>query len=95
MSTAKGRRHMGRVAQLPCMLCQYLGLGDNHAVEVHHIREEQGAGQRADDMLTVALCIEHHRGPSGVHGLGKRGFFARYKITELDLLAMTLEALEA
>lgn len=95
MSTAKGRRHMGRVAQLPCIVCAHMGMGDVRPVEVHHIREEQGAGQRADDMLTVALCPEHHRGKSGVHGLGKRGFFTRYKITELDLLAMTLEALEA
>ena len=94
MSTAKGRRHMGRVAQLPCMLCQHIGLGDNYTVEVHHIREEQGAGQRADDMLTIPLCAEHHRGPSGTHGLGKRGFYTRYKVTELDLLAKTLEALE-
>ncbi len=30
---------------------------------------------------------------SGVHGLGTRGFECRYKLSELDLLAMTLEAL--
>ena len=89
----KGKRHMGRVASVPCVLCQHLGLGNSDG-EVHHIREGQGAAQRADDMLTVSLCTEHHRGASGVHGLGVKGFYTRYKLTELDLLAMTLEALE-
>jgi hypothetical protein len=86
--SAKGKRHMGRVAALPCVLC------GAEPVEVHHIREGQGAAQRADDMLTVALCPSCHRGPNGLHGLGKRGFAAQYKRDELSLLAATLEALE-
>lgn len=92
--SAKGSRHMERVAGLPCVLCQHIGAGERYGVQVHHIREGQGAAQRADDMLTVALCEPHHQGPLGVHGLGRRGFERQYKITELDLLAMTLEALE-
>ena len=62
--------------------------------DAHHIKEGTGASQRADDMLSVALCKEHHQGASGFHGLGRKGFYARYKLDELDLLAMTLEALE-
>lgn len=92
--SAKGKRHMGRVAMVPCVLCRHLGLGDSPA-EVHHIREGQGAAMRADDMLTASLCPAHHRGNDGIHGLGRRGFETRYKLTELDLLAMTLEALES
>lgn len=91
--SAAGRRHMGRVAQVPCVLCTHLGLGSTLS-EVHHIRAGQGAAQRAQDVLTVALCPEHHRGASGLHGLGVKGFYTRYKLDELDLLAMTLEALE-
>lgn len=93
MSNA-GKRHMHRVRELACVLCEHLGMRQEHITEAHHIREGQGAAQKADDMLTCALCEEHHRGASGVHGLGKRGFFAKYKIEELDLLAMTLERLE-
>jgi hypothetical protein len=92
--SAKGKRHMGRVASLPCVLCKHMGLGDNFAVQVHHIREGQGASQRAQDVLTVSLCQPHHLGPDGVHGLGRKGFYNRYKLDEIDLLAMTLEALE-
>lgn len=84
--------HMGRVAALGCILCRHLGNGATPA-EVHHIRDGQGAAQRASDWLTVPLCPEHHRGESGLHGLGRRGFERRYRLGELDLLAMTIEAL--
>jgi hypothetical protein len=45
-------------------------------------------------MLTIPVCYEHHLGASGIHGLGRKGFYARYKIDELQLLAATLEKLE-
>lgn len=85
--SAAGKRWMGRVAQLPCAICCA------SPVSVHHIREGQGASQRAQDTLTVPLCPEHHQGASGIHGLGRKGFYARYKRDELDLLADTIERL--
>lgn len=90
MSTAAEKQHMGRVAMVPCVLCKHLGLGDTPA-EVHHIIE---SGRRVSHYITVALCPEHHKGATGVHGLKERGFEAMYKLTALDLLAMTLEAIE-
>lgn len=85
---------MGRVAGIGCILCRHLGYGQT-AAHVHHIREEQGAAMRASDYLTVPLCPEHHQGATGIHGLGRRAFERTYRLTELDLLAMTLEVLEA
>lgn len=90
--TAAERRHMGRVAALDCILCDHLGLGATPA-QVHHVREGQGMSQRASNYLTVALCQEHHLGGTGLHGLGTREFERRYKLTELDLLAMTISRL--
>lgn len=87
VTTAAEKRHMDRVAALPCVLCGAM------PVELHHIREGQGAAQRAQDTLVLPLCPGCHRGPNGVHGLGRKGFFTRYKKDELDLLAETLEAL--
>jgi hypothetical protein len=83
---------MGRVAALGCILCQHMGLGATPA-EVHHLEEETGAAQRQDDWLTIPLCPRHHRVeyPDSVHALKKDGIYRRYKVTELDLLAMTLE----
>ena len=92
--SAAGKLHMERVAGLSCAVCEHMGMAPTFGVEVHHIREGQGAAQRADDTLTLPLCVEHHRGATGIHGLGRKGFYARYKIDELGLLARTLERLE-
>ena len=85
--------HMGRVAEMGCILCHRLGYGHTPA-EVHHIREGQGMSQRASDFLTLGLCPEHHRGASGIHGLGRNAFERTYKLTELDLLADVIARLK-
>lgn len=92
MSTKAEKAHLDRVARLGCSLCRHLGYGETPA-QLHHIREGQGMGQRASHYLVVPLCPEHHQGQSGLHGLGTRGFEARYKLSELDLLALTIAAL--
>jgi hypothetical protein len=85
----KSKRHMGKVQALGCILCIHLGRGETPA-EVHHLFD---AHQRSD-WLVAPLCPECHRGPNGFHGLGgEPGFQTRYKLTEADLLAMTLERL--
>lgn len=77
-----------KIAALGCILCRHLELGETPA-NLHHIREGQGLSQRASDWLIIPLCCEHHQGKTGIHG----GEFYRYwKMGELDLLALTLEA---
>lgn len=83
---------MGLVARVPCVLCARMGLG-NSPSQVHHLKYGTGASDRASDWLTVALCWEHHQGPSGIHTLKERGLYLRYKCSELDLLADTLKAI--
>jgi hypothetical protein len=39
----------------------------------------------------IGLCREHHRGDTGIHGLGRKAFERKYGLTEEDLLAYTLE----
>lgn len=84
--------YKSRVAALGCILCRHFDRGETPA-SLHHVREGQGLSQRASDYLVVPLCGECHQGSSGLHGLGTRGFYNRYKLDELDLLAMTIEAL--
>lgn len=89
----KGERaYLGRVASLGCVLCRHQGHEASPA-EIHHPREGQGAAQRAEHWLAIPLCPEHHRGASGLHGLGVKGFYTRYRLDEIDLLAMTIRAL--
>jgi hypothetical protein len=60
---------------------------------VHHLKEGTGIGERSGHWLTAALCEAHHQGANGVHGLGTKGFYTRYRLDEMDLLAMTIKAL--
>jgi hypothetical protein len=91
--TVAEARHLERIAGLGCILHRHI-TGHYVQAEVHHLKEGQGLSQRASHFLTVPLCPECHRGPNGLHGLGTKGFYTRYNLDELDLLAMTIEALE-
>ena len=88
---AATKAHFDRLVSVGCVLCRHLSLGKTPA-EIHHPKEWTGAAQRADEWLGLPLCEFHHRGAGGIHGLGKRGFYARYKLMEHDLLAMALRA---
>ena len=85
---SRAKRHMARVAALPCMVCEHVGLVSG-PVELHHI----GDSSERSDFLVIPACTEHHRGATGFHGLGEREFCRRYKTSEIQLLAMTLERL--
>jgi hypothetical protein len=84
---------MGRVAAICCVLCVHLGMQQEGRTTVHHIKDGTGIGERQAHWLTCALCWEHHQGAAGIHGLGTKGFYVRYKLDELDLLAMTIAQL--
>jgi hypothetical protein len=75
-----------RVRSVGCVIC------DARPASAHHIREGQGGGQKSSDYLAVALCWDHHQGPTGWHLLGPSRFYLRYKLDEIDLLAMAMEA---
>lgn len=86
--TRKSALWMRRIAEQGCILCDHLGTPGTPA-EVHHILDTASRS----DYLTIPLCPEHHRGPTGFHGMGQRAFERTYKVTEAGLLAMTLEKL--
>lgn len=84
-ATKAEKIYMGRVAQLPCVLCS------DSPVTVHHVRAGQGVSQRASNYLTVPLCPDCHQGPQGVHG--DKTMMRIYKMEELDMLADTIRRL--
>ena len=62
--------------------------------ECHHPRTATGAGRRASHFDAIPLlCPEHHRGQSGLHGLGRKAFERHYGVTELELLEQVKELL--
>lgn len=89
MSTKAEKAHMGRVAELGCAICRMLNYGPTPA-EVHHQRTGVGAGRRGNGL--IPLCPEHHRGNTGLHGMGRKAFEREYGITELELVEQTKRA---
>jgi hypothetical protein len=77
-------QHMNRVAELGCLIC-------GSPAQLHHPREGQGKGQRAQDWLVMPLCPSHHTGPEGIHN--RRTFYLRHRMDEWDLLALTIQRL--
>ena len=81
MKTLAAKKHMDKVASLPCVACS------NYVVHVHHIRTER----IKNDFLTIPLCPECHMGVFSIHK-DKRNFQNVYG-SELELLAKTIERL--
>jgi len=77
------KRHLARVHDLPCGLC------DARPVEAHHVMEGRTPGRKSDDRLAIPLCVGCHRGSKGAHG--DKTMFKIYKKSELDILADTIE----
>jgi hypothetical protein len=82
-----------RLAEMGCILCRVLGMPGTPA-EIHHLRSGAGMGQRAPDHWTIPLCVFHHRGNGGIHGMGTRGFESRYGVSEEDLLKLVNKMLQ-
>lgn len=91
--TAEDKRHMDAVAQLGCVVCWRVHGLFQPLVELHHPRRGAGMGQRAAHVNVLPLCVEHHRGNTGVHGLGTKGFAKHYGFDEADLLVDVTERL--
>ena len=88
MTTLAEKKHMSRVAELGCIVCKRMGYPGTPS-ELHHPRSGVGMGKRSSHYDVIPLCPEHHRGKTGVHGLGTKGFPKHWGFTEEDLLADT------
>lgn len=75
--TKKQRERWEKLRQMGCCIC---GAND---VEIHHAFT--GAGGRKNHDLVLNLCAEHHRGKTGLHGMGRKAFTRTYG-TEQELL---------
>ncbi|CAA2107674.1 Ref family recombination enhancement nuclease [Variovorax paradoxus] len=84
--------HKSRLVELGCMCCDMALDMFTPDVELHHRRAGQGWG-KGDWMTLIPLCPEHHRGATGVHGLGTKGFPKHYGFTEQDMLDKALQLL--
>ncbi len=76
-ATKAERERMGKIKQLPCIVC-------NHAPpsDCHHITQ---CGRRLGNEFTLPLCYEDHRGKRGFSGTN-RGAWDKSLSNQLLLL---------
>lgn len=88
------KAHKAALVALGCAACFRLhGPHEPGPVELHHYRGD-GWG-KGDYMTLIPLCVEHHRGATGVHGLGVKGFAKHYGFDQKDLLIWALNKVVA
>ena len=86
-----GKDHLARVHQIPCVVCELMSIAQKTRTEAHHpehIRDD------SSHYCAIALCVEHHTGANGVHGLSRRAFADRYQLSDTKLIALTIKGLE-
>ena len=72
-----------KIARLGCILCSTVLGFEGTPSELHHIRRY---GSKRSSSPVIPLCPEHHRGNTGVHGLGAKGFERKWQVTQEELL---------
>lgn len=92
--TRAEKEHKRRLVDLGCMACKKLWSITTPEVELHHKRGGSGGWGKGDYTTLIPLCVHHHRGPEGVHGLGTKGFPKHYGFTEQDMLDDALALLQ-
>ncbi len=90
--TKDEKKYLSRVADLGCYVCSLLGYEGTPA-EIHHRRSGVGKAQRASNYEVLPLCPEHHRGRTGIHGMGLRAFEREYGMTEVEMIEQVRLAL--
>lgn len=90
--SAASDRYQARVRELGCLICRVMSCPPPRTIEIHHV---ESVRDEASEFAVVPLCHEHHEGANGVHGLSRRGFEMRYKLSPLDMLAMVTMLLES
>lgn len=87
------RQRLDRLAQLGCVVCRNLDLGETPAA-IHHLigHQYRGLSQRASHDQTIPLCPHHHQGPEGIHTIGMRAWESKYG-TQTELLNQVNEEL--
>ena len=84
---------LSKIAELGCCVCRQIGYPGTPA-ELHIFSTKQSMNSTKRVQVVLPICCEHHRGETGVHGLGKRKFEKVYGFTIAELLEDTSNLLK-
>jgi hypothetical protein len=83
------RKHKEKLAAMGCVICTRLfGNHEPGAVQLHHLRS--GGWGKGDYRTLIPLCVVHHLGNEGIHGMGTKRFEREYGVTQQELLDAVL-----
>lgn len=80
-------RYLDRVRGLPCVICMHRMGVKTYGCHAHHV---ESVRDQNSHFGVAALCPEHHQGPTGVHGMSRRSFEDLWKLSPVDLIALTV-----
>ena len=65
------------LAEYGCIICM-------RPAEIHHLigYKYSSLSKKADDINTIPLCVDHHRGGQGIHHMGMRAWEEVYGTQE-------------
>ena len=87
-------QYKAKLADMACVICERI-YGQHEGggvVELHHLRS--GGWGRGNYKTLIPLCVEHHRGNSGIHGMGTKAWERAYDVSQKDLLALVQERMK-
>ena len=79
---------LSKIAELGCCVCRKIGYPGTPA-EFHIFSIKQSNNSTKRVRVVLPICPPHHRGETGIHGLGKRKFEKFYRFTIAELLEDT------
>ncbi len=86
--TAAAKAHLSDLHALPCVVHRYVYAKPQESPTVaHHLESVRDANS---DYAAVSICDDCHK---MLHNMSRKGFERFTKLTELDLLALTIRAL--
>lgn len=56
----KSPKHLGKIAEMPCVACRIEPAPRARRLNIHHLWGN-GAGKKESDLLTIPLCEFHHQ----------------------------------
>ena len=87
MSVAS-KRHLALLHTLPCVICANCYGTSKRAEEAHHLEFVRG---EHSTFVTIPLCKICH---DSIHHLRRRPFYLAHKLSDLKLMAWTVQLIE-
>lgn len=84
---------LSKIAELGCCVFRKIGYpGTLAEFHIFSIKQSKNSTKRVEAVLPI--CCDHHRGETGIHGLGKTKFEKFYGFTIAELLEDTSSLLK-